>query len=634
MNLFYKSLVILVLGLSGYFCAYSQSREIDSLKKILATQPADTNKVVILNKLARAYFNYDFQDLKSYSDQALSLAKQLNYKKGRGVAYTNLAISYMLVKGDTTALNYLYKALAIFKAANDNVNIAVTLNKLGCYFATIKDHPQAIIYFKQALQQLNSRDKEVRMIVLGNIGSHYEDVGQYQLARRYYDTVFTLSKQLHDINHIANSYLSFASLSYIRGDYAQAINYCKQGLALAQKNDLGTREIKFHYMVLGNVYYKLKNFDKARAYYRAAAAQEQKLNSTEDMAEIYHDFYLLDSVKGDNSSALKNYLRYSLLKDSLVNVDKNRLIAMYQVKFGVERRDEENTRLKIVQGKNKTIIRKQRTILALVLLSLLMISGGFIYLKKINSEVKRQNKVIHDQNIVLENNNKVKDTIFSVISHDLRTPVTQFIGLLDLWDDGDIDNEELAALMPSVKNNSLNTLELLDNLLIWSKKQLQGFDFNPVLFDISGLTDFVLNKLQPVITQKGVAVSNEIPPSTMAFADQEMVTAIIRNLIANAVKFTPAAGTVNITGEVKGAFVIICVADTGVGIKPSDIEKILSLNTHTTLGTANEKGTGIGLRICQDFVKLNNGELWIESEENKGSRFYISLPVTAGAQMV
>ena len=614
------------------FCfVRGQNRKIDSLRTVIkANTKQDTNKVNELNQLAFELYPFNLQSFKANSENALSLSKKLNYKKGKGMASVNLALSLMLTLGNVNALNYLDTALNIFRNLKDKENTAITLNRIGCYYATIKDYQEAFPYFKAALNELGGSGKPGELAILNNIGNYFEDIGQLKKAKEYYDKLLNKALKINNDEYSSIGYYDIASLYFKEKNNDLAVFYCDKSLAFVKT--ISFRSQQEIYILLGDINLNLKNYKKALDFYEKSAGIAKDMKSPENMEKIYHSLYLIDSAKGNYISALKNHYQYSKLKDSLINADKNNLIALYQVKFGVEKRSEENKHLKIIADRNLELIKRQRITQIITFTSLIIICIGAIYLKRVNNIINKKNKVIEDQNKLLENNDKVKNTIFSVISHDLRNPLAQVLGLLNLWSDGDLSNQEITLLIPKVRDASLNTLDLLDNLLIWSKSQLQGFDFKPSSFNMIQLVTDVLKKLEYVISQKSIIIKNETAPLITAFADREMITIILRNLISNAVKFTPKNGTVEIATSKKTGFVLVCITDTGVGIKEKYKDKVFTATGHSTPGTANEKGTGLGLKICKEFIELNKGRIWMESKENIGSKFYISIPLGEGVE--
>jgi len=609
---------------------YGQQREIDSLKNVLATNSkVDTNRINNLNALSYDYYTTNLDELKVYGNQALAFSYQLKYKKGEAIAYKNLGLGYLADSANPLALDYFDKSFKIFRTLNDRANSTRVLNNIGYYYGTIKDHQEELKYFLLAIDEIKDLpEHHIMSVLLGNIGNSYEALNQLKQARNYYMQELKISLDHKLQADEATSYTNLASIELKEKRYGKAMAYCNQGLVIKSHSDnFRPRTLAAIYSLQGKIYFQLKNYTKARQALLQSASIANTIGNAEAIKSNYYDFYLLDSVKGDSRSALNNYYQYSRLNDSLTNVNKNGLVALYQVKFESQKRNDENQRLRVEEEKNQAIISQQTKNQTLLIVGLIIIFGGVIYLKYIYDQVKSKNNIINKQNQVLESNNLVKDKLFSVISHDLRSPITQVIGLLNLWDAGELTMDEMSALTPAVKSSISNTLELLDNLLIWSKDQLQGFQLNQELFGLNQLVAENILALNGIIAQKQLNVDNDIAPEVTVNADREMIQIILRNLISNAVKFTNPKGDIHISSHTEENSIVICVADTGIGIKEADLDKIFSFTSHTTLGTDNEKGTGIGLKICKDFIELNRGRIWVESKEGVGSKFCISLPL-------
>ncbi len=222
--------------------------------------------------------------------------------------------------------------------------------------------------------------------------------------------------------------------------------------------------------------------------------------------------------------------------------------------------------------------------------------------------------------------NLVKDKMFSIISHDLRSPLNSLKGLLDLTGNG-ISHDELQNLLPSVKQNLNNSLQLVDNLLSWASTQMKGLNPVPEKINLFSLVEENMNLYRSIAKTKNIKLINHIDFKTVVTADPNMAKLIVRNLISNAIKYTPDGGTVEITMEVNGKETIVSVLDSGVGMDQDFIQRIFEIDSNRTKpGTRNEKGTGIGLLLCKEFVEKNGGRLWAESEVGKGSTFKFTLP--------
>ncbi len=227
----------------------------------------------------------------------------------------------------------------------------------------------------------------------------------------------------------------------------------------------------------------------------------------------------------------------------------------------------------------------------------------------------------------LESLNMLKDRLFSVISHDLRSPLNTLVSIVSLANEGHVSDAELKTMLPELSKNLGYTTGLVNNLLQWSKSQLKGEVILPVRFDVNEMVKEVTQVLQHMANDKHVRIVNKIQPGIMAYADEDMIQGVIRNLLSNAIKFARHDGEIELTAITEANMVTVCVADNGVGMNAQDMSKLFGVETFTTRGTENEKGTGLGLVLSKDFIEKNGGHIWAESEPGKGSRFYFVLPM-------
>lgn len=230
----------------------------------------------------------------------------------------------------------------------------------------------------------------------------------------------------------------------------------------------------------------------------------------------------------------------------------------------------------------------------------------------------------------LEFANQTKDKLFSIISHDLKSPFNSILGFADLLYNqyDEFTDEEKKKFILSIKESSESTYALVEKLFAWSLSQGEGIKASPQKINLKEIADNKLKLLKNIAASKDISLINRIAPDTVAFADFEMISTVILNLLNNALKFTHKRGDIFIDNCLKDGFVQISVMDNGVGIPSSKIENLFKVNgTYSTLGTSNEKGTGLGLIICKDFIENNYGKIWVESILDKGSKFCFTLPV-------
>ena len=249
-----------------------------------------------------------------------------------------------------------------------------------------------------------------------------------------------------------------------------------------------------------------------------------------------------------------------------------------------------------------------------------------------NEELKAKNAELDEKNNQLNLLNADKDKFFSIIAHDLRNPIGALRELPQIIAEN-LDNyskDELRRLIAMQRDAARNLFELLENLLTWSRMQRGLIDFNPEPIQISALVQRSIALLMPSAAQKTITLTQAVNPSLLGMADHKMVDAVVRNLISNAIKFTNQGGTIEVSGKDDGAFMTIAVKDNGVGIGEKFLPKLFRIDEqYRRTGTANERGTGLGLILCKEFVERNGGEIRVESEVGNGSTFSFTLPKIA-----
>lgn len=232
----------------------------------------------------------------------------------------------------------------------------------------------------------------------------------------------------------------------------------------------------------------------------------------------------------------------------------------------------------------------------------------------------------------LRESNISKDKFFSIIAHDLRGPFNAIIGFSDLLfnDYESLEESEKMTMIKNIHDASLGTFKLLENLLEWSRIRTGRTVPNPENVDLSTVANGTLGFLKAFAEKKNIKLFSGIHFGTIAYCDENMITTVVRNLIANAIKFTPPGGNVRIWASNKEEFVEVTVADSGIGISTEQIKKLFRLDESVkTRGTSGEQGTGLGLLLSKEFIELNNGKIWVESEPGKGSQFHFTLPKLA-----
>jgi signal transduction histidine kinase len=343
--------------------------------------------------------------------------------------------------------------------------------------------------------------------------------------------------------------------------------------------------------------------------------------------------FMASNVLHENYYALKNYEKaYIFLKKShdIFNIfrDENLLLKMNSSSF----------EKKINQIENKVQAKKfQQKILIIIILGISVFSFIIIILmmenqkkqKKLMQDLKEKSTIIFNQNNDLQIVISEKDKLFSIIGHDLKTPFNSILGFAELITEeyDQLTKDEILTYCQYIVKSSNKTLNLLENLLVWAKLLQNRIVFAPKEIQLYHIVHEIELMFNEILIKKSILLENEVSENSIVFADEEMLKTIFRNLIGNAIKFSNIEGKIIVSSILKPEGTEITVTDFGVGISKQNIEKLYQFNSQfITIGTENEKGSGLGLIICKDMIEKHGGYLRIESDLNVGSKFIFMIP--------
>lgn len=381
-------------------------------------------------------------------------------------------------------------------------------------------------------------------------------------------------------------------------------------------------------MALFNNYIVAKSLPEAIAGIEWGRADFVVAPHSLGMSEIEKNNYKNIQVKGTPiipsiyCMAVKkgNTRLLSILNKGISNLRSKGELAKIQSKWKIYERDE---------FKYKRIAKN---IGVVVLIALFLLTVVMIWVWLLRKQIKKKTESINNKNQELQKLNAEKDKFLSIIAHDLRSPFNSIIGFsnLLLMQANKTDIENIKEYSNIIKNSSEKAMDLLTNLMEWSRSQTGRMNFNPEYFEIDNTINKIVLLFSDIAAQKSIRIEIEILPNITVYADKEMVSTILRNLISNAIKFTPKGGNIKIRNKIEQNKVEISIQDTGVGLSKSAIENLFNIDAkNSTPGTHKEQGTGLGLIICKDFIDKHNERIWVESESGKGSVFYFTLPYRA-----
>ncbi|RYY53176.1 MAG: sensor histidine kinase [Chitinophagaceae bacterium] len=386
-----------------------------------------------------------------------------------------------------------------------------------------------------------------------------------------------------------------AQMHQYRGHSRQAIDYHKRALAFAEANGLRPQQAKALLRVASLL--PPKDADSSLRCLGHALDIARKLNHHELRADIYRSMSEVHKQQQDYTSAMAALQAHHRIADSLLNV--RQLMDIRQLE---------------VLGKSD----RKSVILLAVSSGLLAITLTFvIFLMR----TRRLNRKL-EQTVILRNK------LFSIIGHDLRGPAGSLRQALEMMDSGAVGTGELPGLVRMLKDQSFMLSETLDNLLIWSRSQLNEIRPEPTEFSICGPIGSTLGLLQVQYRSKNILVTTDVPAGLSVYADRDQFDLIIRNMVSNAIKFSFTGGRIELAARTKNGRTEITVTDHGVGIAVERQHMFLSGNLKTTFGTAGEKGTGLGLHMVKDFIEAAGGKIGLTSGQGE-TCFSLSLPSRA-----
>jgi len=242
------------------------------------------------------------------------------------------------------------------------------------------------------------------------------------------------------------------------------------------------------------------------------------------------------------------------------------------------------------------------------------------------TSLKQSARQLQEQAEQLKSLNEVKTRMFSIVSHDLRSPFASLRGFFHLIETGMLSEKEVMELVSRLSKDVSHTSSLLDNLLYWSKSQLRGEVVNAEKFAFKAMLQLRLTFFEKRATEKKILLVDHVLENVSLYADRDMIDFVLRNLLSNAIKFCREGDRIDIHATTNAGLTEIVVRDNGVGMEPEILNNVFTFSMTSREGTAREKGTGLGLALCKEFITKNNGEIWAESEPGKGSAFFVRLP--------
>ncbi|MBP7459695.1 MAG: tetratricopeptide repeat-containing sensor histidine kinase [Candidatus Delongbacteria bacterium] len=600
-----------------------------------------TGEGIVYNYLGQNYFNEDnLTRAFEFYLKSHTVFMEIGDKERLAINANDLGIvNYYLGNYDTSIRFYL-ESLRLKETLGNKRSLALTRANLSDVFIYLKDYDQAASYLEMALDVADSeQDFNFRSIITSKLGSIYAKKAEFQKSEQYLTESLQISEKVNNPVSIAFAYYNLGSLYRDQLQFAKARTFYQKAWEI-YRNLPGTKNGYAETLnAMGYVDGRLGNFWLAIAELEEALSIAQEIQAKPRIKDSYQYLSEIHQSLGHYREALEYRKKVQTIQDTILNLEKNRLISALNIQYETEHRENEIAHLTREKAYEK---RFQWFILTLLGLSLLLVAGVYTRYrakKTAHRLLSEKNDLINQQKEQLERSQDAlkmtlsnKDKLFSIISHDLRSPFTAFLGLTEMLyrESETLPREKIRLYSQEINQAAKSQLELLEDILTWSRLQMGKIEFNPGEINLYQVVKTVLTYLKTQAAAKDIALVNQVPIGMMVWTDQNMIQLILQNLISNAIKFSYPEQSVWINGRPQNHDSLISIRDSGIGISQDGLLRIFKVDgNYSTIGTADERGTGLGLVLCRDMVERHGGRIWCESQIGKGSTFYFTLPVSA-----
>lgn len=520
------------------------------------------------------------------------------------------------------------------------------LNEIAFLFWNHNQYETATQYYEKSLDLNSNIDNENGIaMIYNNLGMLYADLNRYEESLGAFTKTLATRRANNEKIGIISALINRSVVLNNLKEYDASITDLQEALTLAREmNDIA--QMKSIYGMLSETYEKSGAVDESLKYFELYRSFHEKIQK-EEVSEIQGKLNE-ESIARQLAIAEKQAKELEVLKKQLEIQEKEKALqevdslakSLYkdlsrkEIELRLVEQDAQlkEQQAKIILDRNESLQAQQRLLwgIGITILIALLLIGVIFYISnqritKKNQLLQESNQALEDQKAALAESNEVKNKLFSIIAHDLRSPMNSLQSIFYIIDEHEQDGPMKKAYS-ELKFQLANVSLLLNNLLSWSRSQMDQLKPHKELIDLTSIVDENIALLSPLAQSKKIKVSNHISGTLNANADPNMMNIVLRNIIQNGIKFTRSEGHVEVSGQYVNGHVKIHIKDTGIGMDADQCAKLFEPKLNgSTYGTNNEQGTGLGLYICAEMIRKNNGDIKVDSATGKGSTFTISL---------
>lgn len=627
-------ILFLILLWANLFVQPNQTSQVDSLQRLAQESKQDSTKVKALLELAKYYYAFDQDSALYFTDQVIRIAEdKKNLSRLKGNALNISGVAYLIKSDFESALKTHIEALKLRESILDSAGMMESYLNIGNIHYRLAEPARAMENYKIALGIAEKIDHQRGMSLLfNNIGSFYLDrwlagsaqedyaeaASYLERSREIKESLGTNEDILQTLNQLAELYGKNGELEKSEKLLAQALEISKNSRDEEASIALLTR--------ISEIQYEKGNINNAQKYATEAYQMSVETESAYLIADAAIRLSNLHADRGDYKSAYE-YLQISRKNSDLIyNETRQKIRDDLAIQYQSEKKELDNQRLTQEQAFAALELTRKNQALVAALISALIFLVLLYFLRKNNIKLKKQSEQIKKQSIKLQESNaalseanKFREKLFSIISHDLQSPFNGLKGSMELWGEGDLEKEEMDHILDLIKKDTQTASSMLQNLLNWARVQIASDQVVKEDLTLHGLVAENISLFLKDIQLKDLKVQNQVDPSLKLHSDRERLNFILRNLIKNAIKFTPKSGQIFIDAKADK----IVIRDTGIGMNDQELIRLKNKNQYSRPGTEGEAGTGIGFMLSSEFAESLDAKITVESNPGEGSTFTI-----------
>jgi signal transduction histidine kinase len=615
---FLCSLVLLSLAATA-----QKKSPVDSLLKQADIQTTDTGRMKIYNQIGKFYIDNNATKAIEYFEKAKAIAAKEGLTLKMANNFYSIGYCYLMKVDFEKSLYNYQQSEKYYEQLKDSIRLTNALLSIGNIYADYKKDAKTAEYFKKAERLALAMNDSLNLSnVYDGTGTAYDRAGKLDSALFFLQKSYDIAIQLNDSNYAMNSLSNIGlTLKHLHRD-KEAIGCFEKVLEYFERRDFAGYRKGILFNNIGATYAQLGDYEKALQAFNKSLQYGNETDGTTLKMENYRNMAdMFGSMKRYKEQA--DYLtRYYHLKDSLFNLETQNRVTELESDYQLAKKDAELAKGETELGRQKS---QRNLFIVLAIAAVVLLAALWFFFKRIkksNTILTEKNEQINQQKNELQALNQVKDRLFSIISHDLRNPLATLRSYLSLTSDDSLPAEKKQQFRLQTMNMVANTSDMLDNLLAWASIQVKNMQVSITPINLPDCVADTVHNVMAQAAQKQITIQQQLTAET-ALGDYNILSIAVRNLLTNAIKFSQYNSSIQIESIQKNGYVLLSVADDGIGMSKTMMEQLLSGNNTSTEGTAGEKGSGLGLFLVKELLQKINAELLIESREGEGSKFII-----------